>query len=340
MTIRTGLLCGVLALGLATQPAWAEGEGKVLRISLDTAPAHERNVALADYTKQLEAATGGRIRGEIFASGQLYPDRDVTKALIQGGVDMAAPGTWMLGGLVPDADIVEAPMFFGRSMDEVHRVTDGPVGAAAIAEIEGKLRVKVLGPFLDLGFIDLYSARHPLRRFSDLVGLKVRNPGGAGNAARTILFGGIPNATPWTDVPMALAEGNFDALMSTDETLVSGKMWESGINSGFVDHEYPALYVPMVSGAFWRSLSPSDQSLMVELWARNIAAYRARAAESQAAAHATLIAHGVAFTTPSGPDLAEARRRLMTIEDRVAEDLKLSPALVAKAAAALDGGGG
>src|ERR1700744_3659762 len=48
-----------------------------LRLSLDTAPSHLRNVSLRDYLTKLEAAAGGKIKPEIFESGQLYPDLEV-----------------------------------------------------------------------------------------------------------------------------------------------------------------------------------------------------------------------------------------------------------------------
>ena len=68
-----------------------------LRCSLDTAPSHVRNVSIGDYLKQVEAATGGKITSEVFASGQLYADLNVAKALLQGQVDMAAPGACWRG---------------------------------------------------------------------------------------------------------------------------------------------------------------------------------------------------------------------------------------------------
>ena len=40
----------------------------------------------------------------MFESGQLYPDLEVGKALIQGQVEMAAPGSWTITGIVSDAD--------------------------------------------------------------------------------------------------------------------------------------------------------------------------------------------------------------------------------------------
>jgi TRAP-type transport system periplasmic protein len=306
-----------------------------LRISVDTSPAHVRNVALADYVKQLEEATGGRIKAQIFANGQLFGDRDVAKALRQGAVEMAAPGAWYLSSLVPNAGVLDTPIFFGRTLDAVHRVVDGAIGQKINGEIEAKTGGKVLGPWLDLGSLEVYSTRRPIRTIADLEGLKLRSPGGAGMALRAAAFGAIPNTTPWSDVPLALSQGNFDALVSTDETLTSGKLWEAGVKFGFVDHEYPAFYVPIVGGEVWKKLKPEDQKLMVDLWARNIGRYRDLARTAQEKAHKTLQEHGVVFITPTEAEAAAARAKLLAFQDRFVQQLKLTPDIVSATKAVL-----
>jgi TRAP-type C4-dicarboxylate transport system substrate-binding protein len=85
-------------------------------------------------------------------ANDLPPIRLTTpSALRQGGIGMAVPGTWVLTGFVPDCDIVQLPVFYGQSIDAVHRVIDGPVGQTINKELEEKLDAKVLGNWLDLG---------------------------------------------------------------------------------------------------------------------------------------------------------------------------------------------
>ena len=88
-----------------------------LRCSLDTAPSHPRNVAFRDFLGKLEAASGGQITTKLFESGALFPDLQVVKALVQGQVEMACPGTWTITGFVPDADFSQLPAFYGRPID-------------------------------------------------------------------------------------------------------------------------------------------------------------------------------------------------------------------------------
>ena len=99
-----------------------------LRLSLDTAPSHLRNVSMKDYLGKVEAASNGKIKTEIFESGQLYPDLEVGKALIQGQVEMAAPGSWTITGIVSDADCFQLPVLYGQPIDLIHRIIDGKPG--------------------------------------------------------------------------------------------------------------------------------------------------------------------------------------------------------------------
>ena len=199
-----------------------------LRCSLDTAPSHGRNISMTDYLQKLEKATDGRIKGEVFSSGQLYPDLEVGKALIQGQVEMACPGTWTITGIVPDADVFQLPVLYGRTLDDVHKLIDGQVGAKVNADIAQKLRSQVIGHWLDLGYQNWYSASKPLASLADLKGMKIRNSGGAGQAWRARFVGAIPNTTAWPNVPLALSQGTFDGLVSTNESVATAKLWDSG----------------------------------------------------------------------------------------------------------------
>src|SRR6266851_3079895 len=95
------------ALATVAAPALRTGAAAdaplILRCSLETAPSHTRNAVIKDYLRRIETAAGGKIKTQLFESGQLFPDLQVGKALLQGQVEMAAPGSWSLTGIVPDA---------------------------------------------------------------------------------------------------------------------------------------------------------------------------------------------------------------------------------------------
>src|SRR5579872_4748585 len=155
-------LFGAATVTLASPAILRATEPLKLRCSLDTAPSHPRNVAIIDYLGKLEKASNGRITTELFQSGQLFPDLQVSKALLQGQVEMAAPGAWVLTGLVPDADMVQLPYFYGQPIEVTHKATDGKAGAHVNEQIAAKLKTHILGPWIDLGFQNWYATKTAL----------------------------------------------------------------------------------------------------------------------------------------------------------------------------------
>ncbi|MFL5286951.1 MAG: TRAP transporter substrate-binding protein DctP [Rhodopila sp.] len=324
---RRAAAAGLLALP-ALRRARAD-EPIRLRCSLDTSPSHGRNVSIRDYLKKLEAASNGRIQTELFASGQLFSDLNVGKALFQGQVDMGVPGAWAITAFVPDGDLFQLPALYAQPAEVIHRVTDGSAGRLITTQLETKLRCHALGTWIDNGFSNWYTTRTPLNGFADLKGLKIRNSGGGGQSWRTRFFGALPNVTPWPDVPLALSQGTFDGLITTNDSIVSVKLWEAGVRYTLQDHNFFGAYIPLVSGAFWSKLPPDLQALMTSLWAENIGAYRLNMAASQERARGTLESHGVQFADLSAADATEIRNRTLPEQAQLAKDLKINAETVA-----------
>jgi C4-dicarboxylate-binding protein DctP len=318
--------------------ATAADQPLILRCSLDTPPAHARNIVIKDYLKKIEAAADGRIKTQLFESGQLFPDLQVGKALLQGQIEMALPGSWSLTGIVPDADFLQLPIVYGRAIDTLHRAADGKSGQLLAGQIEAQLRSHVIGSWLDLGFFNWFSTSKPLNSYGDLKGIKIRNDGGAGQAWRTQFMGAIPNTTPLPNVPLALSQGTFDGLITSFETVASGQFWESGIRHAFEDHQCLGEYIPVVSLAFWQTLPADLQQVFTALWRENVSSYRADMAAAQSRARELVQAHGISIAEPS-PDELEAIRRVMMIhQDEVAKLSKISPEMVAAVSADLSAG--
>jgi TRAP-type C4-dicarboxylate transport system substrate-binding protein len=285
-------------------------------------------VAMVDYFEKLGKASNGEIEGEVFHSGQLFADLNVSKALLQGQVEMAAPGAWTLTGLVPDCDMVQLPYFYGVPIEVTHKATDGKPGLRINQELEAKLKSQVLGPWIDLGFQNWYSTKTPLDKFSALKGLKIRSPGGSAISWRIKFAGAIANTTAWPNVPLALSQGTFDAFVSTDESCNSAKLWEAGVKYSYADHQFMGQYIPMMSKAFTAKLAPAQLKLMTDLWAANIADYRTGAATSQANARGILEKNGVKFHDPSADESGAVRTAMLGDIDSLIKDAKLSPEIV------------
>jgi TRAP-type C4-dicarboxylate transport system substrate-binding protein len=297
----------------------------VMRVSVDTSPSHGRTVCISDFLRKLEAASQGEIAPRLYDSGQLFADNEVIKALVLGQIEMAAPGTWRVSAYVPEADLGQLPVFYGQPIEITHRAIDGIPGDIVNDQVTKKLRVKILGRWIDLGFTNWYGARKSLGALEDLKGLKIRNPGGFAQPWRAQFFGAIPTTTAWPDVPLALSQGTFDALQSTHESCVSAKLWFSGLRFGLVDHQSMGDYIPMISETFWGALRPELKILITDLWAANISIYRANLAAAQDKAEAELKARGVKLAFVPPEELSEQRKLMMAEQEKVVREMKISP---------------
>lgn len=333
--LRRTVLGGVAASAVATPALLRAQDPLKMRLSLDTSATHTRTQQMTAFAQELEKLASGKIKVEVFHSAQLFRDRDVGKALRQGGAEMGVPGPWNLTGIEANLDITQSPAFYGRTATEVYKVVDGDVGKALNAMLGKKLGVHVLGKWLDLGASHTFSTAKPLNSPDDLKGLKIRTSGGAGQMVRVKFFDAVPNFTAWPDVPLALSQGTFDALFTTNESVKSAKLWESGVKYGLQDHQFFAQYIPMISATFWKKLGPDLQKVVTEAWASRVDGWRKDMAASQAESLELMKKAGVTIVEPDAATLEATRKRLMATEDAVVKELKLDPALVAKANAAL-----
>lgn len=318
---------------IATPPLTAEE--MPFRISLNTGPNHVRNIALEEFFTRLAERTEGKLDVQVFPSGQLFKGPDVPKALAQGGLEMGVPIILYISSVVPNAGLLDLPMFYGRSVDEVHAVMDGPVGAELNAEIEEKLGVKVIGRNLDLGHGSIFTTKKPATSLAALEGLKLRVPGSPAAKVRYDSLGVESVSISFADVPISLTQGSIDGLMTTHETVRSAKLWESGLKYSIDTQGTFLQYVPMIGRSTWDRLGPELQQIIVDTWAETVDDARTLAAERQASARETGMANGISNVQATAEELAAFRAKLIEQQDEIIKAVRIDPGLAARASEAL-----
>lgn len=313
------------AVALGARPSFATEQ---MRISLDTNPTHVRNENTQAFVARLRTDLP-QLAPQVFPSAQLFRDRDVPRALRQGGVEMGIPGWWNLDGIAPDSALPSLPMFYGLEPALLHRIMDGPAGQQINRKLEERLRVKVLGRWFDLGPQHFYTVSKPLNDYADLQGLRIRHPGGTANAARIRTLGANPVLVPWPDVPLALSQNTVDGLITTHESTNTAKLWDAGVKHCFEDFQTFNQYIPMVSQAFWGKLSAEERTKLTRAWEDSVDKERTEAAAAQQAARDVVMRNGISIKTATPEAAAAARRRLMATQDQVVAEIGMDRELVA-----------
>ncbi len=158
--------------------------------------------------------------------------------------------------------------------------------------------------------------------------MKLRSPGGVLNSFRIRFFGGIPNVTAWPDVPLAMSQGTFDGLISSNESANSAKLFDSGLRYSLQDNQGMGLYVPMVNPASGRRLGPSCRRRWSGCGRTTSPLIAPTPRSSRRAARAALEKQGVKFVDVPQAELDAVHAELLKVQDKAVEEAHISPKLV------------
>jgi len=208
----------------------------------------------AEYFKKLaEERTKGRVKVEVFPNSSLFKDGEEMEALQLGSVQMLAPSLAKFGPLgAREFEVFDLPYIFDDYKD-LHKVTEGPVGAALFRKLETKGIVGLA--YWDNGF-KVMSANKPIRMPADYKGLKMRIQSSKVLGDEMKALGSIPQVMAFSEVYQALQTGVVDGTENPPSNFYTQKMFEvqkflAMTNHGVIE------YAVIVNKKFWDGL-PAD----------------------------------------------------------------------------------
>jgi C4-dicarboxylate-binding protein DctP len=261
MTVR-GILrhMALTAMALAfPMIALAEGAPIVIKFSHVVATETPKGQAALRFKQLAEEATRGRVKVEVYPNSQLYKDKEEMEALQLGAVQMLAPSLAKFAPLgVKEFELFDLPFIFDN-YQELHRITEGPVGQKLLKKLEPK---GILGlAYWDNGF-KVMSANRPLRTPADFKGQKMRIQSSKVLDTQMRSVGAIPQVLSFSEVYQALQTGVVDGTENPPSNLYTQKMYEVQKYVTLSDHGYLG-YAVIVNKKFWTGL-PSDIRAQLE----------------------------------------------------------------------------
>ncbi|HJW04846.1 MAG TPA: TRAP transporter substrate-binding protein [Azospira sp.] len=246
-TLLFGLMAGVLSFGaVAQQPI-------VIKFSHVVAVDTPKGKAADFFAKRAAELTKGKVKVEVYPNSQLYKDKEEMEALQLGAVQMLAPSLAKFGPLgVREFEVFDLPYIFDN-YDELHKVTQGPVGQQLLTKLEPK-GIKGLA-FWDNGFKS-FSANTPIKSPADLRGKKLRIQSSKVLEEQMRALGALPQVMAFSEVYQALQTGVVDGTENPISNLYTQKMHEVQKYLTITEHGYLG-YAVIVNKKFWDSL-PAD----------------------------------------------------------------------------------
>ncbi len=286
MTVRRTLIATSLAAAAAiTLPFGARAQSMTLKAA-DVHPAGYPNVVAIEHMGQkLEAATGGRIKLKMFASGVLGSEKEMIEQTQVGAIDILRTSLGPVGPVVPDVNVFNMPFVF-RNEAHMRAVIDGPIGDEMLAKITASPAKLVALGWMDGGTRSLYTKK-PVRSIADLKGQKIRMIGNPLFVDTMNAMGGNGISMGYGEVFSALQTGVIDGAENNAPSYFTANHFATGAKYFTQTHHLIIPEIFVMSKVTWDKLSPADQSLVRKfareaqfeqrtLWDKSVGEYEAK----------------------------------------------------------------
>ena len=251
-SLRRRIALAAAALIVAAPAAYAQAP-IVIKFSHVVAIDTPKGKVAIFFAKRAGELTKGRVKVEVYPNSQLYKDKEEMEALQLGSVQMLAPSLSKFAPLgVREFVAFDLPYLFD-SYDELHKVTQGPVGKGLLDKLQPKGIVGLA--YWDNGFKS-FSANRPLHTPADFKGLKMRIQSSKVLDAQMPAPGAIPQVMAFSEVYQALQTGVVDGTENPHSNLYTQKMYEVQKDMTLSNHGYLG-YAVVVNKKFWDGL-PAD----------------------------------------------------------------------------------
>jgi tripartite ATP-independent transporter DctP family solute receptor len=213
--------------------------------------------AIMKMGELVEARTSGRHRIRVFHTRQLGEEKETIEQTRVGAIDINRTNVGPLGSVVPVADVLALPFLF-RSVDHLHRVLDGPIGAEILASFE---RYGLIGlTFYDSGARSIYNSKLAIRTLADLKGLRIRVQQSALMVDMVRSLGAIPVELPYGQVETGLTAHIVDGAENNWPSYVTTNHYKAAPFYTLTEHTMSPEVLVMSLRA-WQSLSDEDKAI-------------------------------------------------------------------------------
>ena len=255
-----GLAFAGLAMAALLNPA--EAQSKLELKASDVHPAgYPTVVAVENFGKKLEQATGGRITVKMFPSMQLGGEKEAIEQAQIGAIQLARVSVGALGPVIDELNVFNLPFLF-RNTAHMQQVIDGPIGRELLDKITDNPKAGLVGLcWMDAGARSMYDTKKPIVSLSDLKGMKMRVMGNPMFVDMMNALGGNGVAMGYDQVFSALQTGVVDGAENNPPSFVFDNHFTVAKYYTLTEH----LIVPEVlvmSKKTWDGLSKEDQELV------------------------------------------------------------------------------
>lgn len=246
------------AVAIAAAAVWAAPSQaqNTARLSYHWAPTHESAIMSKKLADEVSKRSGGKLKIDVFPSGQLYTIRQIIGALSAGSVEIGGVVTHnQIAAVDKDWNIFQMP-FFWESIEQQRRfLAESPEGKAMRDRVMQKTGLAHVA-YVPVGPYVTFSSKNDMSSVAAMRGLKARALAASerpGLVARGMSVVSLSTEEIYT----ALQSGMIDTV-ATVPTAVKAYAWWDHLK--FAQMPYAVFAdAELMANAKWLSSLPADQ---------------------------------------------------------------------------------
>ena len=237
-------------------------DAQTLRLSTQANPPHPWLDAAQTLKEEVESATEGRLKIEIFSGASLGRDATALDEMRLGTIDLLIGGTQEATPFFPEFQLFSISYLFPSVA--VFRKAMAPEGEVVgyfekvYEDSDNGLELLAL---TGGGIRNFSNNTKPVSSPADIAGMQMRVPGSKMDALMWESTGAQPISLPFTELYTALQTGVADAFESSISAYVGNKLYEVAPYHSQTQHQFMVSHITMSRSSFDR-LSADDQAIL------------------------------------------------------------------------------
>ena len=285
-----------------------ESQTRTLRMAHSLDVTHPVHKGMAFMAKRVKELSDGELNIKIYPSEQLGSERECLEMLQIGSLAITKVSSAALESFVPEYKVLGLPYLF-RSTQHAHKVLDGQIGQQ-ILNSGRKYWLKGL-VFYDAGSRSFYTIDQPIRKPSDLKGMKIRVMESIMSVKMIQAMGGSPTPISWGELYTALQNGVVDGAENNLPSFHLSYHFEL-CNYYSMDQHTTVPDVLLISTHTWEKLDEKEKDWIMQAARESVKKQRVLWKEAQQKALETIKAEGVQVIRP---DKKPFRNAVQTVYD-------------------------
>lgn len=184
---------------------------------------HSYHLGLIKFAELADQKSNGKIKINIFPSGQLGNERDLVEGLTMGTIDMALSNSGNLAAFTDSYQVFDLPFLF-RDNEHAHKVLDGEIGQNALKDLES-LGIKGFANW-ENGFFSTWNNKRAIETPEDIKGLKIRANDNPIHIDSYNELGVSAITMGWSEVYTGISNGTVDGVSVSIPSMYTAKIQE------------------------------------------------------------------------------------------------------------------